>query len=561
MNEHVVVCGQRLVLRPGDFVAAGGQGRVFAQGEVAYKLFDDPTHVVPRAKLDELRALQGPHVAAPQDEIENGQGERIGYTMPFFPGGTSWARACTPAFRRRAGLDEKAALGLVTSLAAALTEIHRHGVTVVDLSENNVLVRGGAVFLIDLDSWQTPGHPATALTSTITCPKATPGRFDAGTDWFAFAVLAATLLLGIHPFKGKHPVVKGLAARMQAGLSVFDAAVRVPAICESPEALPPPWRGWLRAVLQDGERTPPPLGSLPTPGRTRRVVQDTTPARTFPEPVRSVLVTEHETFVATETSAFDGRGAWHDGHPIRALGLVGHQPYVLLETPEGELRLRVRGCADVPAVSLKIDDVVAMDGRVFARSAARILELDVRVLGSRPVLLAREVTRTLPLATQLFPGVAMQNVLGSWHASLLGYPRGAPQCALPELGSADVIDARFCRERLVVLAHDHDTPIRHRWRLGPHGDPIEHHSSADAIRSSAVFASVAGMYVHVGHDGLSWTDDAGRSRGCGPMPTRGGMDLHSDGRRLLASSGCALWQLPARAPPDPVLGFDAMRCR
>jgi len=199
MSERVVVDGTPIELRPDQFVAAGGQGRVFAIGDVAFKLFSDPGAVPPPGKLQTLRALHGPHVTAPQHPIHNERGGVLGYTMPFFRGAHSWAQLCTPAYRRRAGLDEKAAMGLVRSLGAALVEIHRHGVTVVDLSENNVLVRDTSVCLIDLDSWQTPDHAATAVTPSILSPHAPCGHFDADTDWFAFAVLVCTLLLGAMP--------------------------------------------------------------------------------------------------------------------------------------------------------------------------------------------------------------------------------------------------------------------------------------------------------------------------------------------------------------------------
>ncbi len=559
----IVVDGQRIALGSREFVAAGGQGRVFAQGDTAYKIFEQPSALIPAAKLDELRALRGPHVAAPQRDVEDLHGDRIGYTMPFFRGGTSWARVCTPAYRRRTGLDDRAAVALATSLAAALTEIHRHGVTVVDLSENNVLVRDTSVCLIDLDSWQTPTHPATALTPTIACPQATPGHFDAGTDWFAFAVLTATLLLGIHPFKGKHPSVKGLQARMQAGLSVFDAAVRIPAMCGDPRALPPTWYRWLRAVLQDAERSPPPLGSLPspTPLCTRR--GDTGPAFSYPEPVRGVIVAGPTTFVSTATMAFADDRLWHDdGRAIAACGMTGSQPYVLVRAGADALRLVVRGCPTERIVPRRLDDLLSVGGRVFARSAGCIVELEVRMLGSQPVLLTREVTRVLPLATQLFPGVAMHNVLGSWHASLLGHPRGAPQCALPELGAAAVLDARRDGDRLVVLAQAGATPTRHIWHLGHLGAPLTHESTPDASPWSTLFASADGMYAEVGQDGVVWCDGPSGLGVTTIALAAGAVDLHSDGHRVVASSGCEVWRVPSpRVQQQTSLGFDAMRCR
>ena len=472
MSERVFVDGKPIELRAEDFVAAGGQGRVFARGVLALKLFDDPADVPPTDKLAELRALAGPHVAAPDRPVTDTSGTPVGYTMPFFRGAHSWAQLCTPAFRRRAGLDDGAALGLVRSLGAALTEIHRHGTTVVDLSENNVLVRGTEVCLIDLDSWQTPNHAATAITPSIASPHAPQGHFDPATDWFAFAVLATTLLLGIHPFKGKHPQVKGLPARMQAGLSVFDPSVRRPAVCRDPASLPGALRGWLQDVLARGGRTPPPLGPLPTPVPRPSVPAD---GHAYGQAIRWVLVEAGRVVVATRTAAFAGTTRWHDdGRTLRGLGRTAcGRAFIVQDAAATGLELRVEGMDTRVPIPLTVDDVGGRDGTVFVRSRGRLLALEVRVLGARAVLLTREVARVLPHATQLFPGVALQNVLGTWHASLLDHPHGAPQIRLGSV-RGEVLDARRAGDRLVVLVQHAGVISRHRCVLGARGEVREH---------------------------------------------------------------------------------------
>lgn len=564
MSERVIVDGTPIELQPDQFVAAGGQGRVFAIGDVAFKLFSDPAAVPPPGKLQALRALQGPHVAAPQHAIHNDRGGVIGYTMPFFRGAHSWAQLCTPAYRRRAGLDETAAMGLVRSLGAALLEIHRHGATVVDLSENNVLVRDTSVCLIDLDSWQTPGHAATAVTPTILSPHAPCGHFDADTDWFAFAVLACTLLLGIHPFKGKHPSVRGLAARMKAGLSVFDPSVRTPSVCKPPSSLPPTLRGWLESVLHHGGSTPPPLGPLPSPV----AMSSPTPndAHRYPATIRWVVVEPQRVLVATRTAAYDGATCWHDDQrSLRALGAARTgQPFVLQDSPTGGTELRMQGCDARVPVAAAYDEVCSHDGRVFARMRGRLVELEAQRIGSRPILLTREVARVMPFATQLFPGVAVQNALGSWRASLLGHPRGAPQVPLPALGLCEVLDARRAGDRLVVLSQSQGVVSRHSFRFSPDGhiteQAVEHHAEP----WGTTFIAVGVLYVEVGETGLLQRVGGRCQPWRAPTGDLQSLDLHTDGQRMFMSAGRDLREL---RPPAPTgagamkLGFDATRCR
>lgn len=564
MSERVIVEGKPVELRPDQFVAAGGQGRVFAVGDVAFKLFSDPTAVPPPAKLQMLRALHGPHVAAPQHSVHNERGGVVGYTMPFFRGAHSWAQLCTPAYRRRAGLDDQAAMGLVRSLGAALLEIHRQGATVVDLSENNVLVRDTSVCLIDLDSWQTPNHPATAVTPTVLSPHAPSGHFDADTDWFAFAVLACTLLLGIHPFKGKHPSVRGLTARMQAGLSVFDASVRTPSVCKPPTSLPPALRTWLESVLHRGGSTPPPLGPLPSPV----AMPSPTPndAHRYPATIRWVVVGPKGVLVATRTAAYEGANCWHDdGRTLRALGATRTgQPFVLQDSPSGGTELRMQGSDSRVPVTATYDEVCSHDGRVFARMRGRLVELKAQRIGNRPILLTREVARVMPFATQLFPGVAVQNALGSWRASLLGHPRGAPQVSLPALGLCEVLDARRSGDRLVVLSQSQGVVSRHSFQLSAEGQITKQAVEQHAEPWGTTFIAVGVLYVEVGETGLFQRAGGQREPWGAPPDDLRSLELHSDGQRIFTSAGRDLRELRAPAPTGAAatkLGFDATRCR
>lgn len=556
---RVFVDGQRYDLRPEDFVAAGGQGRVYARDDIAFKVFDDPGAIPPPDKLAALRALAGPHVAAPVREIVDTAGASIGYTMPFFRGAHSWAQLCTPAFRRRAGVDTSAALGLVRSLGAALAAVHAHGTLVVDLSENNVLVRGREVCLIDLDSWQTPAHPATALTPTIASPHVPEGHFDQGTDWFAFAVLTTTLLLGIHPFKGKHPRVKGLAARMKARLSVFDPAVRIPPVCRAPDSLPPPLADWLRRVLERGASTPPPLGRLPSP--TRRASTPET-GRRYPGPIRWVLVEPDAAIVATETCAFVDDACWHDdARPLRALGrTTDGRPFVLQVGPAG-LELRARGLNARVPLNLRVDEVLSDHGRVFARMRGRLVELEVRIVAARPILLTREVARVLPLATQLFPGVALQNVFGSWHASWLGRPGGSRQVQLPIEAGCELLDARRAGDRVVVLVQQGRVISRHVFTLDTAGAVRTHVHERDVEPWGTTFVARAGLYVEVGQSGLRTVGGSGHTRWVSLDAPLESVELYTDGQRVLASGGPVLRDVTPRRVGGEPLGFDASRCR
>ena len=58
----------------------------------------------------------------------------------------------------------------------------------------------------------------------------------------------------------------------------------------------------------------------------------------------------------------------------------------------------------------------------------------------------------LPQATQLFEGVALQNLVGAWYTSLLPRRGLCHQVRLPELDGFQVLDAKFQSGVLMVIA-------------------------------------------------------------------------------------------------------------
>ncbi len=534
--------GRRLTLRAKDYVAAGGQGHVYARDGIAYKLFTDAAALPCADKLDELRSLASSSVAAPRGFVFDHAGPPVGITMPFVANAVSWAQLCTPAFRRRSRLDDARARRLVDALAAALHQVHGHGAAVVDLSENNVLVQRRKPHLIDVDSWQTRSFAATALTPAIACPRAAAGVFDAGTDWFAFAVLSFTLLIGIHPFKGKHPIVRGLTARMQAGLSVLDPAVRTPPAAGDLRVLPPQLRDWYAAVFHDGARDAPPAanGRVTTAPRSPPAL---TLLHRHPARTRHMMLEGGRIHTTTATGAFESAKAWLDGaHDILALGrTAAGEPFVLDDVGEHTV-VHARGCTEPADVPLRLEAWTSHRGSVFGRTGARLVQLEVRVLGSRPVVLIREVARVLPHATSLFPGVALQCALGRWHASWLGFGLGSPQAALPMLDGQRVIDARRCGDEVVVLTRRGGRGIQHDLRLDTRGGVIAATRTSAKDGWGTAFCIASGVRAQLDAQGLELAAGTRRLRvHVGP----GAADaMQTDGSRIVVSFHDAVWAIP-----------------
>ncbi|MFT5683915.1 MAG: DNA-binding helix-hairpin-helix protein with protein kinase domain, partial [Myxococcota bacterium] len=253
-----------VTLTRADFAGAGGQASVYARGDTAYKVYTDPTHAIPASRIQALSSLSDPRILRPQRLLLR-RTTPVGYTMRYLPDATPLCAAFPRAYRDRHGITRDNVVACMADLAGLIEQVHAAGALIVDLNPMNILLDdAGAPHLIDVDSWQLPGFPATAIQDAIRDRHAPPGVFSEGTDWFSFAVVCFQALIGIHPFKGRHASVKGIDDRMKAGISALSGAVRLPGVCYPLDHLPPSWRAWMTDVFHHHVRTPPPAHTATT---------------------------------------------------------------------------------------------------------------------------------------------------------------------------------------------------------------------------------------------------------------------------------------------------------
>jgi hypothetical protein len=451
-----------LELDRGDFVAQGGEARVFAKDGTAYKLYHDVARVLPAGKMAELAAIADPRVVKPERLVlEPSSGRPLGYAMRYLADCYPLCQLFPRSFRERNGLDPVAAFALVRRLRSLLDAVHRAGVLVVDLNELNVLVDRALheTFAIDADSYQTAHYPATALTPSVRDPLAPLGQWSEQSDWFSFAVLTFQLLVGIHPYKGNHPSVSGLEARMAQHLSVFDPAVRIPKVCYPLEVIPEPFRSWYRAVLHQAERSAPPSGE----GAIAFVAPVCQPVA----PGGALSVREVGRYDGTILGVWESHGAllvhtdrglWLDGRPLRLAPLgrlaVGFSPRMnrpVAAWLDGALRVRDLGSGHELCVGVRPNELGCHDGRILLRAADKILELELTDVGPTVIASTRIVANVLANATRLYDGVAMQSVLGASYALLFPQAGSCHAVRVPELDQLKVVEAKLDGHVLMVL--------------------------------------------------------------------------------------------------------------
>jgi hypothetical protein len=455
-----------------DFVGQGGQGAIYAKGDVAIKIYSDTTRMVPEGKLRELSALADSNVIRPQKVVCDKNGVPIGYTMRYIRDAYSLCQLFPRSFRERSGITSEQVLRLVTAFRTGLENIHKAGVLVVDLNEMNLLVDKTIehLYFIDVDSYQTAQYPADAIMESIRDRHAPKGVFTELTDWFSFAVVSFQMFVGIHPFKGKHPALKGLDERMQANVSVLNSDVRVPKAAYAFASIPDPMLRWYQAVFEKGERVAPPDAT----GRSVfvpeiRVLRGSGVVRVetlhaFDARVTGVWAHGGVMVVATEQALWlDGRRV---GDGTEALDGVAFCPRVNhaigVSQRSGSLVLKNLTTQTPMEFGMHGEEVTSYDGRVYFKSGAAIMELTLTCAGNKILAGGKLVAAVLPKATQLFSGVAIQNLLGATYVSV--FPRSGVtyQHHIVELDRYRIIDAAFDSGVLMVMGRPREKN-RHRF--------------------------------------------------------------------------------------------------
>lgn len=458
----VIVQGQGLVdLTQRDFVAAGGEGSVYAKGATAYKVYADPSRMLPLGKITELAAITNRAVIRPELVLLDSKSHSpVGYTMRFVSNAMPLCQIFTRAFREREGLDHAKMLKLIQMLRTLVADVHKAHILVVDLNELNYLVSQAhdEVYGIDVDSYQTRNYPATAIMPSIRDWSVQGNAFTEGSDWFSFGILAHQMFTGIHPYKGKHPTIHGLEERMRARVSVFDPAVTVPKVVYPPSVIPPGYRAWFKALFQGTLRTPPPVD----PGAYAAVVVTRTVTTTAHLAVQEVAVYPDDLFGFAELAgaqiAWMRSGVWLDRRPVlgattvRAVGTTPHKHHAVVAWVEGgELRLQDLTTQQPVPTIVRADDVMSYDGRIYVRSQDRILEVVLHDMGSQVIPTTRVAVNVLEHATRIFEGVALQDLLGSTFASVFPKEGLSYQVRVKELDAYRVVDAKVSGRVLMVV--------------------------------------------------------------------------------------------------------------
>lgn len=449
---NVTVNGKAVKLSDNDFVSSGGEGKVFSKGDVAFKIYTDPSKVINPSKFRELSVLDDDSIIRPL-EMVCVNGVPMGYTMRYLKNTIALCQAFTKSFKVRNNMTPDQVLNLVLKLRRNVSFCHSKGILIVDLNEFNFLMDNKMldVFSIDVDSYQTPNFPATAIMENIRDRHAK--KFNQGTDWFSFGVVSFQLFIGIHPYKGTHPSVKGMEERMKGNLSVFRKGVSIPACCEQISVIPEVFSRWFQAVFDRGERVPPPTSATAQAQVAQvEVVKAAgqfriTKIGSYADSIRKiwsdlssgeyvVLAGNKMYWGALGAMVLDKAVPFHSSEPLAAW--ITDEKLVIMNPATRQIKL-----TEIAAES------VHSDGHyLLVKSGPRLTFVDV---GPNLSAFPRETFGVMEKATKIFDNLIVQDMLGACHVSLhLG--GNMYQHRIKELDGHDILNAKTTGGYTVIVS-------------------------------------------------------------------------------------------------------------
>jgi len=461
MKVIIQKTNKEINLTKNKFISSGGEGLIYASKGYAYKIYNNPKSVIPYAKMQELSLIKDSNVIKPERLLLNNKNRPVGYAMKHISQSYSLCQLFPKIFRDRTGLDIKNILSLVQKMQKTIINIHKEKILIVDLNEMNFLVSKNFdnIYFIDVDSYQTQSFPATAIMESIRDRHST--SFSELTDWFSFAIVSFQMFISIHPYKGKHPSIKGMEDRMMASIPVFHKDVKFPKNVLPFDVIPQAYKDWYKALLFEGKRFAPP----------------TDPVQVIVVPVIVKTISGNEDFDITEIFEYQTNIIKYISVDGTRVTITADDLYIdqkkifqtcnknmhIAITPllnkvisgtlvDGDVLLYNSSDEKVPKHDIKADDIMSYKDRIYIKNKDMISELSFVEIGKDVHVVPKHVGNVMENSTKFYDGVIIQNVLGSFMASIFPTAGVHHQIQCPEFKGYQIIDAKYRDNILIVIA-------------------------------------------------------------------------------------------------------------
>jgi hypothetical protein len=456
-----------VILTQNNFVSKGGEGSVFKKGQTSYKIYEDPKKMIPESKIKELQLIKPKNVIKPNNIILDQKNLVVGFTMDWVDG-VPLCKLFTNDFRNRKGITEDSTLELVENIKLTIHEIHKAKCLEVDGNEFNYLVdnkKFNLPFFIDVNSYQTPSFPATAIMPSIR--DWSSKTFSELTDWFSFAIIACQLFIGLHPFKGRHPDYKknDIKARMLDNISIFNNKVNVPSPTRNFSLIPSRYMEWFNELFNKGKRTVPPElpGTIVVAQVKVSLIKSTNNfeisfIKDFGDEILFHSVVLGTPITKTKNKIFIGNRDYRVEQETEILFTSRDLTPILVKIDQEKIKLKsLDNTKQVSAPDLDCQDLMIINNTLYIRNNGSLVELDFNERSGIIKIPIKNNWKIMPNSSIIFSGVVYQSVLGKPYL-VIPIPKvsGLSSCIVkevPELEDHNIIEAKHDLGVCVLITH------------------------------------------------------------------------------------------------------------
>ncbi len=452
-------------LNKSNFIAAGGEGQVYAKNRTVYKIYIDKKKAIPFSKIQELSLITDNNIIKPEKLLLDKNDIPVGYTMKKVSNTYVLCQLFPKVFRDRENLDNDTVLKLVLRLREMIENVHNADILVVDMNEMNYLVDKSFknIYGIDVDSYQTRSFPATAIMDSIKDRHTT--KFNELTDWFSFGVISFQMFVGIHPFKGRHPSIKypqdkgrEMTERMLQNIPVFHKDVRYPGNVLPFDIIPQAYRDWFKAVFHSGKRMAPPTDAMEVifvPTIIKSVASDKdfdiTEIFIYPANLIEYLSVDGIRITTLKNDDIYLNDAENHGLIGKDIAITSQNNVICGDIYNHQLKLQnVSNRKDIPC-TIAAEETMSYNGRLFVKNLGTFSEINFLEIGDNIQAVPHIVANVMENATQVFPGTVIQNMLGRFMVSIFPSKGLHYQINVEEFDGYKIIDAKYDNKVLFVI--------------------------------------------------------------------------------------------------------------
>jgi len=205
-------------------IARGGEGMIIDNGIEVVKLYLPGIKTITEIKFNDLAELKSNIFVKPEKLVYDSKGKILGFTMNKVPSDHYPILSLfNKTFCIRENISDKVKLNIAEKLIDAMKFAHSKNIIIGDYNPYNILVNeSGSVYLIDVDSYETPNCKHSGLLFDEIRDYLYSGTVSIKADYFSIGLIIFNLLTYIHPFKGVNKKVLSIAERMIKKLTVMN---------------------------------------------------------------------------------------------------------------------------------------------------------------------------------------------------------------------------------------------------------------------------------------------------------------------------------------------------